>query len=284
MTECPSCGKTGSKEWGNKNGHTLVRCDSCSLIFVSPMPVQTSDIYGEEYFAGGEEHGYVDYDRDKEPMRDTFEIYLKKMEKTLGKKGKLLDVGSATGYFMDIARGRGWEVGGVEISEHAAKIGRAKGLNIQTGTLEDTDLPEEGFDAITFLDVIEHMQKPKSALLQAKRLLKDGGIIVVNTPDAGSLWARVLGSRWQLVVPPEHLVLFNRENFADLLKESGFTSLKFVNIGKYFTLPYIFQNLFHWQGFSLWNALARMSNRGFLSHLKIPINLHDNFFVIAKKS
>ena len=279
---CLSCSGTVHTEWGNKNNHTLMRCTSCGLIFVHPMPEETSAIYNEKYFSGGEKYGYVDYDRDKEPMRHAFELYLEYMEDALGRKGKLLDVGCATGYFMDIAKKRGWEVGGVEISEHAAKEGRARGLAIHTGILEDVDLPERSFDAVTFLDVIEHLRNPEQAMLKAKRLLKEGGIIVVSTPDAGSLWANLLGPRWHLVVPPEHLILFGRKNFSTLLFRVGFSPVLITNIGKHFTMPYIFQTLFHWQGLSFWNKIAQITNRGVISKLKIPINFRDTFFMIAK--
>lgn len=281
---CPSCSNTENREWGKSNGYTLVRCDSCGLISVFPMPIETADIYNETYFASGEEHGYVDYDRDKEPMRRTLESYLERVEQELGRKGKLLDVGCATGYFMDIARKRGWEVEGVEISEYATGIGNLKGLTIHAGILESINLEEKSFDVVTLFDVVEHLMDPKSAIMEVKRLLKKGGIIAVLTPDAGSLWARVLGKRWNMVVPPEHLVLFNRKNFGNLLTSIGLTPILVTNnIGKRFTLPYIFQTLSRWQGLSIWNMLARITNKGMLSKLQIPINLHDNFFMIAKK-
>ncbi|MCR4333505.1 MAG: class I SAM-dependent methyltransferase [Patescibacteria group bacterium] len=284
VSPCPSCGKTENKEWGSKNGYTLLRCTSCGLIFVFPLPSEAPAIYDKTYFASGDGYGYVDYDRDKEPMRRAFELYLEHIEEVLGRKGNLLDVGAATGYFMNIAKGHGWKVEGVEISDYAASLGRAKGLSIHTGTLENTFLTEESFDAITFFDILEHVRDPKSVLLEANRFLKKGGIVVVTTPDSGSLWARVLGQQWHLVVPPEHLILFNRKNFADLLRRTGFTPSLVTTIGKHFTVPYIFQTLYHWQGLSLWNILAKATNRGILSKLKIPINLHDTFFMIAKKS
>ena len=283
LSACPSCSETDNIEWGRKNGHTLMLCNLCGLIFVSPMPGEVSEIYNETYFSGGDTHGYVDYDRDKETMKFAFELYLGHMESTLGRKGKLLDVGSATGYFMNIARGCGWEVHGVEISEHAASLGRAKGLDVKTGILENLNLRGESFDAITLFDVVEHLRDPKSTLKEVNRLLKKGGIIVVTTPDSGSLWARVFGKRWHLVVPPEHLVLFNRKNFGEILKLTSFTPHLTTTIGKHFTLPYIFQNLYHWQGLGVWNILVGVANKGLLSKLKIPINLRDTFFMIAKK-
>lgn len=281
---CPSCGETENEEWGNKNGYTLVRCTPCGLIFASPLPSETTAVYDEAYFTNGKGYGYVDYDRDKEPMRHAFELYLEYLENALGRKGKLLDVGAATGYFMDIAKNRGWEVEGVEISEYAASLGRVKGLLVHTGILENVHLEKESFDVITLFDVIEHVRDPRSVLLEVGRLLRKGGIVAITTPDSGSVWAWAFGQRWHLVVPPEHLTLFNRRNLESLLRRTGLTPLLVTTIGKHFTVPYIFQTLHHWQGLSLWNILARVTNKGFFSKLKIPINLHDTFFILARKS
>ncbi len=279
---CLSCGKSENKNWGNKNGYNLAQCDHCGLIFVSPIPNESEDIYNKSYFAGGEEFGYVDYDRDKEPMKHTFELYLDNMEHVLKRKGKLLDVGCATGYFMDIAKKRGWEVEGVEISEYAVGLGKSKGLIIHQGTLDNINLPEKSFDAITLLDVVEHLKDPRSVMVKAKKLLKEDGVVVVATPDSGSLWARIFGLSWHLVVPPEHLFLFNRKNFSNLLDSIKMNPVLVVNLGKHFTLPYIFQTLYHWQGLSIWNIFSRFTNKGSLIKFKIPINLHDTFFMIAK--
>lgn len=280
---CPSCLGTAQAEWGEKNGYRLVRCKACGLIFVSPMPRDSAELYSEGYFSGGKEFGYVEYDRDKEPMRRTFETYLAHMEKTLGKKGRLLDIGCATGYFMEVARRSGWEAEGVDISEHASRVGRAKGLTIYTGAMPPKDL-RDSYDAITLLDVIEHVQDPKAVIAQCGRLLREGGIIVVTTPDSGTIWARLLGPRWHLVVPPEHLVLFNRKNFVEMLARAGFEPRLVTTIAKSFTLPYIFQTLFHWQGFSLWNKLARFTDTRLGRAVSIPINLRDTFFIIAIKA
>jgi SAM-dependent methyltransferase len=263
----------------------MVQCLYCGLIFVSPLPNETSHIYDKTYFTGGDGgYGYVNYDRDKEPMRMAFELYLEFMEKELGRKGKLLDVGAATGYFMNIAKRRGWEAEGVEISDHAASVGRSNGLIIHTGTLESINLPDDSFDAVTLFDVAEHLRDPKLTFLKVSKILKKGGIVVVTTPDSGSLIAKLLKQRWHLVIPPEHLVLFNRKNFGNLLGSIGFTPIIITTIGKHFTLPYIFQTLFHWQKLSVWNMLARWTNKGFFSKLRFPINLHDTFFMIAKKT
>jgi len=265
-----------------KNKCTLYVCMVCKFWFVYPIPV-VADVYTEEYFTGAQQgFGYVDYDRDKEPMTSTFEKYLACIEGYMPHHGKLLDVGTATGFFLSIAKRFGFDPYGVEMSDYAATKARAKGLPVVTGTLKDVP-PTPLFKVVTMLDVIEHVSDPRAEIKYAHELLEKGGIFAINTQDTGSLYARMLRRRWHLIVPPEHLYYFNRENISLLLKQCGFEVLEIKTIGKRFSLPYIFTMLHAWQKLSLWQLLARVCERGGLSRLYVPINLGDNMFLIARK-
>jgi SAM-dependent methyltransferase len=278
---CHICGGYVTDFFTSKNSHDIFRCKHCDLLFVHPIPVSTSEIYEEDYFSGASHgHGYVDYDTDKGPMIPVFKKYLLRIEESLGRKGKLLDVGAATGFFVNLARDAKFDAHGIEISDHAAAIGRSKGLDIQTGTLADIS---DTFDCITMLDVIEHVPNPRAEIERAFKLLNPGGILIINTPDAGSLFARSMGKRWHLIVPPEHLFYFSRRNLRSLLEQVGFNVLWVGAVGKSFTLPYIFKTLYSWQKLYLLLWLWRASGMSFVKHISLPINLRDNLFLIARK-
>lgn len=277
MITCHVCGSEALR-FGEKNGHVLYRCATCGLMFVSPLPPSTADIYGRDYFegaAGG--FGYVDYDGDKEPMVPAFKKYLSLLESALGGKGKLLDVGAATGFFVQLANDAGFTASGIELSDHAASIGRSRGLDVKTGTLADA---AGTYDAVSMLDVIEHVSDPRADVRRVAALLRSGGILIINTPDAGSFMARCFGVRWHLVVPPEHLYYFNRRNLRRLLEEQGFDVLLDTTIGKSFTPAYVLKSLHKWTNVTLFNTAARLVGR---SNLSIPINLRDNMFILARK-
>jgi dolichol-phosphate mannosyltransferase len=279
---CPLC-KTGkTKVFCEKNGYQIYVCAACRLKFVYPVPDATA-IYSRDYFFGATGgFGYTDYDRDKEPMVPAFTEYLRRIEMLLPERGPLLDVGAATGFFLSLATRRGFEPHGVEISSYAAERAREKGIAVITGTI--ADLPaEERFKVVTMLDVIEHVADPRSEIIRVHKLIAPKGLLVINTPDAGSLYARVMGKRWHLLVPPEHLYYFNRANMRSLLSKTGFDVITISTIGKKFTLPYIFKTLHAWQNFLLWKYLADFCSSGFLARISIPINLRDNMFVIARK-
>ena len=283
MPDCFVC-ESSARRRGAKNGFEMYSCPECGLLFVSPLPTDGPLLYTEAYFRGaGQGHGYVDYDRDKQAMTPTFETYLRMIEKAQEGTGRMLDVGAATGFFLDVARRRGWQTAGVEISDFAASAGRNKGLDIRSGTLESVDFGGNTFDAVTMWDVIEHVPDPCATLERARQLLRPGGALALNTPDTGSLIARWMGLKWHLAAPPEHLCLFSRESISRLLKRIGFEVFMVTTIGKRFTLQYVAQTLANWQGLPVWTAAAARLRGSRIGQVGVPINLRDNLFLLARK-
>ena len=70
------------------------------------------------------------------------------------------------------------------------------GIDIVPGTIFDMDLEDASFDVVTLWDVIEHTPDPTSVLEECRRVLKPGGLLVVNIPDIGSLVSSLMGRRW----------------------------------------------------------------------------------------
>lgn len=282
---CLVCGSAG-KPYAHKNNYSVQSCPQCGLIFVWPMPGNSLEVYEQDYFTGASKgFGYTDYDRDKQAMAPTFQTYLRRIARYAppapGKR--LLDVGAATGFFLNLARDAGWDTAGVEPSASAAAMARNKHLNVKTGILEPGDFAPESFDVITLWDVIEHVPDPHATLQLATGFLKPGGIIAINTPDASSAWARIMGPGWHLLCPPEHLCLFSHAALDSLLGQSGLTLLERDKIGKSFTMQYIAQTLAHWQKWRIWEALAHFLQGRSVGRWGVPLNLYDNFFVLAQK-
>ena len=180
---CLICSDTRIDFFLAKNGFNLYRCRNCGLIFVYPFVKNLEDIYGKDYFLGTSSGkiGYVDYEQDKEAMRNIFKKYLRELEKIYPQKGKLFDVGAATGYFLKIAQEQGWQVSGIDISKYASTKARQEGLRVETGQLKDVALPFDYFDVVTLWDVIEHLNDPQYNLEIIYRILKKGGLVIINT-------------------------------------------------------------------------------------------------------
>ena len=266
-----------------KDGYAFFRCAACGALFVSPTPSGLEKIYTKDYFFGAKEgFGYENYDSDKEVMRRTFIRYLKRIEEILPNKGSLFDIGAATGFFVHEASKREWKASGVDASKEAALIAQSNGIDVRDGTFQSLNISKDSFDAVTLLDVVEHVPDPRGLLLEVSRAMKSGGVLVLNTPDAGSLFARLMGRRWHLVVPPEHIVLFNRYNMRLLLEESGFEVVSITCVGKRFTARYILHMLSRSISPMLYPKFFK-KHAVTLDAISISLNLRDNMFVLARK-
>lgn len=286
LSNCTLCNKKQATNYFQKGGYVFWLCQNCKFIFVSPEPINLTDYYNKEnYLHGDSGWGYVDYDADKAPMKKNYLQILQKIKK-ISSGAQLLDVGAANGYFVDIAHSQGFNAVGIDISSSAITEGKQKERNVHENNLLNAYFADNSFDVITLFDVIEHIPASllKANLEKIKNLLSQHGILVIITPNAASLWARLLGKNWHTFIPPEHLSYFNRSNVTTYLQTNGFNVREAKTINKNFSLQYIFNILYRWQGLSLWKTLTV-----FFEHLpsfgkiSFPLPISDNIVIIAQK-
>lgn len=135
----------------------------------------------------------------------------------------LLDVGCGDGGLLRIMRDLGWHVSGVELDGVAARVAQESlGDNVQIADLRNATFPARSFDVITMNHVIEHMGEPRNALAECRRLLKEGGWLVIVTPNIDSLGQRYFGSSWVHWDPPRHFFLYSVATLITLLESAGF--------------------------------------------------------------
>jgi SAM-dependent methyltransferase len=121
------------------------------------------------------------------------------------------------------AKTAGWDAVGVETSDFAAQYARERtGCPVHTGTLQEARLESESFDVITLMDVIEHVAEPSPLIDEIYRVLRPGGVIFLVTPNFGSLFVRIYGSKAYGIGPEEHVVYFQPGTIERLLQKSGF--------------------------------------------------------------
>jgi SAM-dependent methyltransferase len=209
-----SLGRRSSVSW------PIVRCRACGLVRVDPQPIVevTRDVYE------GDVYGFVRSSQADEFGGDGIphaQRVLTELE-SLGGGGRLLDVGCATGDFLLAARERGWQPVGVELSAHAAAVARRRGLDVRVGTLAEASFGPASFDAVTMLDVIEHLSDPLAELREVHRVLRPGGVLCVETPNWDSVYRRLLGRRWAALQPRLHLLYFDRRTAREILRRAGF--------------------------------------------------------------
>lgn len=283
---CVVCHSDIIRPFCKKNGYEVSRCATCLLLFVGNITVP-AETYETGYFSSDPGSGYVEYDADKEGMKKAFQTILRDIRRQISKeKPSLLDVGAATGYFVAEASNAGFLASGIEVSSKAVAEAQARGRNVTQaamGSLSPSFLHKQ-YDVVTLWDVIEHIPDFRKAVEEAYTLLVPGGILLINTPNAGSIWARIFGVRWHSLVPPEHVVWFNGRNLRMLLSEYGFRVENIRTFNKSFTLQYILNMLYRWQGLRIWRYFLDFAQKHpRIGRYTIPVPIGDNMLLIAIK-
>jgi SAM-dependent methyltransferase len=243
---CDVCGEQPpARPTFESRGFRIVRCPRCGVLRVSPR--LTADAlkayYGPAYWKSGDSvaRGYFDYLGDEANIRRTFQRRWRWLAKSLPAAGHLLDLGCASGFLLDEARAAGWEVAGVEWSEHARAAAPDAVRSKIAADLADLCLADASVDCVTAWDYLEHAPAPRAELETWARLLKPGGWLSVIIPDAGSWLARLLGPRWEeFKKPQEHLYFFTARQLQRLLAQLGLQVTRQRYEGKYASLKFAF--------------------------------------------
>jgi SAM-dependent methyltransferase len=150
---------------------------------------------------------------------------------------RLLDIGCAHGFMLEAARQRGWRPVGIEISP-AASIARQRGFFVYDRPLEDLNIPDGTFDAITAIDVLEHIADVKGFIAELYRILKPDGVLLIVTSDVGTWVAKTMRNMWPHY-KTEHLFYFTKRSLSIFLRRKEFR-VRRIRVGfKYLTFDYI---------------------------------------------
>ena len=213
---CTICSGTSSRHCAT-GSFSYYKCAGCGLLYSSPIPTpaELASYYSQQYEVNREDYR----------MRSAVcaEKDLEIVERWTH-RGRLLEVGSSWGYFLDCARRRGWEVSGVELSIPAAQWSRdTLSLNVFPGRLEESPFASGAdFDAVVSAHVIEHVTQPLDFLDQIRSCLRPMGNVLLRTPNIASLPARINGVSWQWFGAPTHLFLFSPASIRRALERTGF--------------------------------------------------------------
>lgn len=200
----------------------MCKCQKCGFVFSQRIPTAQEL---DEHYQG---YGRADY---LSPITiKRYHELLDKME-PYRKTNRLLDVGCGIGYFLEVAKERGWEVYGTEFTDKAVQICEAKGINMQQGVLDPTNYSPESFDIITSFEVIEHINNPQTELSNFHTLLRKGGLCYVTTPNFNSLLRYRLKGDYNNICYPEHLSYYTPKTLRKAFHSTHFQSLKVETTG-----------------------------------------------------
>jgi len=281
---CNLCGSRDYKIVVSKKGFQVVACSDCGLWRQNPQLTdeEINKIYDQNYYKGwGLDEDEVSI---KGMKKATFRKRMAEVEKYI-KPGRILDVGCATGFFLEVAKEKGWQPFGVEINEYSANLAKEKfGTNIFKGLLEQIDNKDNFFDVITMYDFIEHQKNPKESLRIVNRMLKQDGFLFLTTPNTASLSSIIFRGNWPNF-REEHLYYFSPATIERILQDNGFGVIQISSAIKAVNLFYMKHLLIKSEAHFFASILAFIVNLLPKRIIKKIFHIHSgDMLVVARKA
>jgi SAM-dependent methyltransferase len=221
--------------------------------------------------------GYPDYFAWDDSYRKTAKLRLRRIGRFKEPPGSLLEIGSATGSFLDAARTFGFRVKGLDLSTTLAKIARTRhGLEIDVDHIEDCNLPSSHFDVVCNWGGIACWRDPLRALSNIHCSLRPNGIFALNYFDSDAFPARILGTR-HFEYNHASLIVFAKKTMEQCLVRAGFSVVYSESERQYASLgriaAYLKLQFVH-------KALGKLR----LKEATIPLIVPGTVFAICRKS
>lgn len=216
INACPLCKGTHLKRVMTCKDHyasgeefELFSCEDCGFQFTQNFPVEAE--IGKYY----ETPDYISHsDTNKGLMNKLYHLVRKRMLNqkarlvshfTGRRSGKILDIGTGTGYFAYTMQQKGWKADAIEKNASARVFAKEHfGLDVK----DDSGLKEfeaGKFDAITLWHVMEHLEQLDETWERLYELLSDKGILIVAVPNCSSYDAEKYKEYWAAYDVPRHL-------------------------------------------------------------------------------
>lgn len=237
LTSCLICGSqkishnlTCKDHFLTSEIFSIQQCDNCGFVFTNPRP-EASEL--GNYYKSAE---YISHSNAKKgAFNSIYQIIRQytlsrkfKLIKQLSAGEKILDIGCATGEFLNYMKIHGWQTTGIEpdpsVRENAI---RNYGLEVydEAGI---QNLKDESFDVITMWHVLEHVSDLNGRMTELNRLLKPDGFILIAVPNQNSADAKHYGEFWAAYDVPRHLYHFSAESIKSLFQKHDFTLEKIL--------------------------------------------------------
>ena len=235
LQNCPVCGSeifdpfiSGKDFFLTGESFQILKCRNCGFRFTNPRPEA-----GElgKYYESSE---YISHSDNRQGLFAT--AYQQVRKYTLGQKyalikkfhsnGEILDIGCATGQFLNYLSKHGWKTTGIVPDEKTRERAISE-FGLQVFPEEQLYvLRKSSFDVITMWHVLEHVSGLNDRLDQIRNLLKPGGTFIVAVPNSNSYDAKKYGIHWAGYDLPRHLYHFTMEDIKTLIEKYGFKIVK----------------------------------------------------------
>jgi len=235
MHPAPACEvcSTPTRFWAVIESYNHYRCGHCGHLFVHPRPSQETL---DAFYMGGRYYDKAEAEQDR-LLREAAQR-LRRLDRLclrFGLTRRMLDVGCASGYFIKQAVDAGWQATGIDRSVTLAQRAREHAATLVIdGILEELDLADSPYPVVTAWEVVEHARDPRTFFSALVKNTVPGGLLALSTPLANGIPARMLGTKFPMLIPPEHLSLFTRRSINLLASGFGLEEVSyrsFSNLG-----------------------------------------------------
>ena len=255
----------------------VVSCRVCGFVYTNPRE-DRQDIL-KKY------RNYVDpaYLSEEKSRRWNARRLIKYIEKFTAPPGRWLDMGCSAGFFVDEVQKSGWEAYGKEQSLWASNYARnTLGVNVANGCIEELqEYPDNYFDVVSMVLVLAHVIDPASVISEISRVLKNNGLLFIQTPDFNSLMSRIMGKNWK-TIKWQMLYFFARTSLTKLLSKENLQIVahRKRGLGKGYSLNYILTHLFEDK---YKRSHAKILQKMHLAEMNIYLNLYEYLNVVVRK-
>ncbi len=233
-TSCPICNSNRLSLKFSKNGFKFVKCQKCNLVFVNPRPTVE---FLKKYYTQGPAYKYMQEVilpktakfRSKIIFKPKLDIVNKFFKKN---RNKILDIGCASGNFLNLASKYAWDCYGVEPSQDAVKLlkKRFSDIKVFNTTVEELETQTK-FNVVSCWELIEHVLNPLKVFKKIFSILDKSGVFVLSTPNSEGFDMMMLEELSDVYLAPNHLNYFNPKAITYALKKAGFKKIEITTPG-----------------------------------------------------
>ena len=141
--------------------------------------------------------------------------------------GRLLDVGCGEGHLLR-RLARDFDASGIDVSEEGIRLARRNAplSDLRVASATSIPFPEDHFDVLVCIDVVEHLTSPEDFLREAHRVLREHGLLLISTPNPCSFGARRKGSRSFIHRDATHISVHPPEMWRGLIQKTCFQLIR----------------------------------------------------------
>lgn len=205
----------------------LYRCGDCGFLFTQGVPCSAE--IGKYY----ETPDYISHSDSRKGLVNKIyhlvRAYMLRRKVNLverearQQKGRILDIGTGTGYFANAMAQRGWTVEATEKNAAARTFARTHfGLEVK----EQNTSPYNTFNIITLWHVMEHIEDLNHTWQQLHEWLAADGLLIVAVPNSRSYDAQKYQAHWAAYDVPRHLWHFTPDTMVRFGSRHHFTCVR----------------------------------------------------------